>query len=502
MFDGAFSITVANKTDINFSSSSSYTITAWVKPNGTQSPFAGIVCKGPSYNHYSGYQLCIYGNNGLAQISSSSSSDTGDLIIQGNTVVTDGNWHLLTLVVMAHQSASLYVDSVLEVMKMDTNMIPDFQNTDPLFIGNERNGVDFFKGAIGDVIILGRALSPNEIQTRFHEGGWYSHPDTVVVIPPPQTGFIPGNFGTSQSIGCVCFPYEALNGQFLKDGSVGYACGAAGTMLRSHDSGITWQSMGNYTNENLYHISFYDLATGVVGGNNGALLRTTDGGNNWTPIGAPFQTVNGGLENIRDIKFIDDTHVIMVGGAGNTQNPPSDGFIMTSSDAGQTWTRAKTTSIGLYSIGFNPEGNIIRVVGSVGQILFSPDMGVTWNDQSITQAGDDFLAIDYCPLNNFSYGMGTTAYGTIYSDYGASWNQNGMGSSGVQSALRTVKLTSTTETWIAGDNGVILHSTNSGMSWSRADISNVSVNWNQIVSRDAHTLAFVGTNGTLYWYKY
>jgi len=312
------------------------------------------------------------------------------------------------------------------------------------------------------------------------------------------TGFTQGNFGTSTNILSVCFPSS----------QVGYACGFNGVLLKSVDSGATWNALTSPTSENLYHISFASgnehgllgTNTGLVGGNNGTLLRTTDGGATWASINAPFQTVGGTLENIRDLKFLDDTHVMMVGGVGNVVNPPSQGFVMLSTDAGLTWNRTNTTSIGLYSIGsFDQNWQSVTVVGSTGEIFSTTDGGVTWSNQSVSNAGDDFLAVGFTSAHD---DWAVTAYGTMYHAQSAGGGWGSPIQSGVSSSLRCVNISSPNEWWIAGDNGVILHTTNDGSNWSRADINGVSISWNDIVARDPHTLAFVGNNGTLYWYSH
>ncbi len=488
---------VTDQNDLNFADSDSFTLTGWVKTTATDGNIISKVGE-------DGWQIGL--SNGFAE-GWIGNSDTGVSLV-AHTKVNDGQWHFIAFSVLmqgpGQGTLSLYVDSNLEATQMDGGLLwPVEPLQSEIEIGRSINAT------FGEIAVYSKALSLSDVQTRFHEGGWSGG-----TVTTPQTGWTQGNIPTTESILGMCFPIYIYNGQvynFNPVGSTAFACGTNGAMIRSIDSGKTWQSQVSGTSQDLYRVTAeysqnsvtqQSQIIAVAGGNNGTVIRTTDG-TNWTTVSnIPFQTINGALENIRDIKFLDATHVIMVGGAGNTGTTQSDGFIMTSADAGLTWTRTQTTSITLYSIGFNPEGNVVHVVGSSGQILSSTDLGATWVNQSLNEAGDDFLAVDFSPLNNFSIGFATTAYGSIYMDYGSTFTMGGFAQSGVQSSLRTVKVTSTNEAWIAGDNGVILHTANSAVSWSRADINGVSVQWNEIVARDAHTLAFVGANGTLYWYKY
>ena len=62
----------------------------------------------------------------------------------------------------------------------------------------------------------------------------------------------------------------------------GIVVGEQGTILRTTDGGQNWisQSSGTYTY--LYGVAFTDINNGTVVGLNGTILNTTDGGQNWT----------------------------------------------------------------------------------------------------------------------------------------------------------------------------------------------------------------------------
>ena len=58
--------------------------------------------------------------------------------------------------------------------------------------------------------------------------------------------------------------------------------GQNGTILRTTDGGATWQAQSVGTNNVLWAIRFLDANTGIVLGDNGTILRTTDGGAHWS----------------------------------------------------------------------------------------------------------------------------------------------------------------------------------------------------------------------------
>ncbi len=397
---------------------------------------------------------------------------------------TQDGWHLLTLTVSAQSLATIYIDTVNIASRAYGSYNPTSSGPEALYlIGNINYQADTAR--FDDLLVLHHALSAAEVATRFHEGGWNAQTDTVTKT---DTGWTQGNFGTTANIEGICF---------ASNDSV-YACGFDGTILRSIDGGTTWSAQSSGTSQNLYRVRFLDQNNGIAGGNNGTLLKTTDAGGIWSQLTLPSTPVVA----IRDIFWGSKSTqnpqglMVVVGGA----NSGTEGVILTSMDAGNSWTVAMTTTSGaLYGID-QLHGT---VVGNAGQI-YDYQGGTTWSSVSVSGAGDDLTAIYISSQGN---GITVSAYGTIYqalSNGGTFWT--GPQQSPVTSSLRAVSMTSQTEVWTAGANGVILHSTNSGGSWSQQSVNGFTGSWNDIEWAGgiwpAHRIAFIGDNGTLYWYSH
>jgi photosystem II stability/assembly factor-like uncharacterized protein len=488
VLDGKTFVSVADKSDIDFTGDNSFTICAWTKT--TDSNAMGIVAKGPADGSEPGYQLDLNTIElGLwsSVTTASQNPGWGDAF---PTDVSDGRWHMLTMVVTAHTGIALYIDSMLEVTDNDAGLEPELNNTALLLFGTDPTKTKFFQGSLDEVTILDRAIDPVEVMARFHQGGWYEHPDTVVVTTPKDTtGWTQGSFGTSASIEGMCFAWI----------DTAYACGTNGTILRSIDGGTTWAAQNSGTTQNLYRIRFIDQNNGIAGGNNGTVLKTTNAGTTWTQLTLPSLPV----VNIRDIYWwggnsINTNGMMVVVGGTNTGG--TEGVILVSTDGGVSWVTAMTTTSGaLYGI----DQTTATVVGNAGQI-YKYQGGTTWSSESVSGAGDDLTQICFSGQN---IGITVSAYGTIYqtNNGGTSWS--GPQQSPVSSALRAVSMVSQTESWIAGANGVILHSTNSGASWSQQSIGGFTGSWNDFewasdIPYPVHRIAFIGDNGTLYWYNH
>src|SRR5205807_1999696 len=124
---------------------------------------------------------------------------------------------------------------------------------------------------------------------------------------------------------------------------------------------------------------------GFVGGNNGTMLSTSNGGSTWT---AYSQDLFSSL-NIRDLIYDGSGHVIIAGGLGGI------GSIYISNDNGNAkWSLTGGTGAfyGIASM-HDPGNSSYTVVGTGGLSLTTSDLGRNW---TLAHAdGADFLAADF-----------------------------------------------------------------------------------------------------------
>lgn len=152
------SIVIPHNTELELESSTDFTAEAWFKH--TKTPFFdGIISKGFIDGYY---QIGAVGNRLKAEISPV--SDKFVFALDGTSVVNDGNWHHVALVInRAEQSAYLYVDGVLEDQVTDSRLSKSLTSTKPLKIGTERLGWFNFTGSIDQVRIWNRAFDVCQI---------------------------------------------------------------------------------------------------------------------------------------------------------------------------------------------------------------------------------------------------------------------------------------------------------------------------------------------------
>ncbi len=151
-----------------------------------------------------------------------------------------------------------------------------------------------------------------------------------------------------------------------------YVVGTEGALLTSTDGGQNWErraiaERGDLSWFDLYSIRFAnDGQTGWIGGESGLILKTTDGGQTWSP-----QT-SGTTENIFRIAVVDARTAYACG---------TNGLLMGTTDGGAHW-QLQTLKSGLIflDIAFaDPQNG--WTVGEFETIMHTADGGKTWTPQ-------------------------------------------------------------------------------------------------------------------------
>src|SRR4029453_3209285 len=100
-------------------------------------------------------------------------------------------------------------------------------------------------------------------------------------------------------------------GVHFVNSNIGTIVGDDGIILRTTDGGNNWDQQTSNTTDLLYAVHFSDENHGAaVGFLNGTIHRTTDGGQNWTP-----QT-SGTINQLRAVWFADTNTGTVVGDLG------------------------------------------------------------------------------------------------------------------------------------------------------------------------------------------
>ncbi len=250
-----------------------------------------------------------------------------------------------------------------------------------------------------------------------------------------------------------------LNDVSFVDAGHGWAVGGwNGLIVATDDGGATWRRQVSGTQSEITGVSFVDPRHGWAVGFAGTILATVDGGATWKPQDNP-----GG--DYLAVSFVDRSHGWAVGNCG---------VISATADGGATWTIQVPPPAPL-----SCEGTTLTDVAfadsehgwAVGAnaIMSTTDGGRTWTRQSAPRVGlYDAFFLDA----RHGWIVGSNAIiATV--DGGASWTVQDAGLSDV--ALLGVTFATPTRGWAVGtakdgnEHGVILGTADGGRTWLRED---------------------------------
>ena len=278
-----------------------------------------------------------------------------------------------------------------------------------------------------------------------------------------------------------------------------------------------WIQQTSNTTKMLRSICFTDVNRGIVVGDSGTILKTTDGGTVWTTISS------GTIKNLNSVDFPNADTGFAVG---------DDGIILKSINGGSTWALNFTGPGDAYCVRF-PDANTGWVTDSEANILKTYDGGNTWymlvgliapfysayfkdttdgylaGGGSGSETGVIIRTIDY--LNTIlpetrtvlysiffpddSTGYAAGMYGTIVktNDAGTTWNILHHDSGPF---YYSVFFTEKNTGYVAGSDGTIKKTTDGGFSWSVSP-SGISEELRDIYFVNADTGYAVGGNGVI-----
>lgn len=295
---------------------------------------------------------------------------------------------------------------------------------------------------------------------------------------------------------------SSLNSVFFTDANTGYAVGDFGIIIKTLDGGINWTPLSSGTTIPLYSVYFTDVNTGyAVGGKfNGGqinlstaiILKTTDGGTNWDSV---FLSSNVYFSSVF---FTNDNTGYAVGyGVTLSFGGIKYGIIFKTTDGGTTWNTQYSGpwNYEYFNSVYFPEVNKGYVVGSGGTILITTDGGTTWSDTDSNKILNSVFFTD----DNTGYAVGFDISvgleeGIILKtiDGGATWtDQYPFGS-----WLNSVYFANANTGYVVGSGGTILKTSDAGSSWTTQS-SGTTNNLSSVYFIDAYNGCAVGDFGTI-----
>ncbi len=239
---------------------------------------------------------------------------------------------------------------------------------------------------------------------------------------------------------------NTLNSVFFVDTLNGFAGGNCGTLLRTTNGGLNWSFISLEGNPDIISIYFVNPNTGyAVGG--GLILKTTNTGLSWF-IASNISSI------LYNIYFINDNTGFVCGGLPNLMQ------VFKTTDAGTTWIlNFSNNGSYLSSIFFIDENSGFSVGNNV--LLKTTNSGVNWLQQSFPEA---YLPRDIHFINTNTGFVTTSSSGRILktTNGGLNWVSKYQLKTGT---LYDVCFVDQNTGYCCGDGPYIVKTTNSGDNW-------------------------------------
>ena len=246
----------------------------------------------------------------------------------------------------------------------------------------------------------------------------------------------------------------------------------------------TWVWQNPYPNAHSIRANyFFDANTGYVSGDYGSIMKTTDGGINWTVY------YTGGKDEITGIVFVNS----LTGFASGGYDPSSTSSkkIYKTTNGGLNWVSTNLgPSYSLNAVDF-VNSNLGITVSSYQTIHYTTNGGTNWNTVNGAVLGNycvDFVTPTLAFVGSSSGTIQRTSNG------GVNWTSSVVaGSNSVTSISFVDSLTG----YLICPSNVVLKTTNSGANWFSVAPTNFSYNHNSVFFQNANTGMIAGESGKI-----
>ncbi len=252
---------------------------------------------------------------------------------------------------------------------------------------------------------------------------------------------------------------QDLNTVYFLDGKRGWVGGDNGYLSRTDDGGSTWVTQTVGTTDAINDIYFRDRDHGFLLAGN-TIFSTQDNGTRWSEARRFLPTeFDGAAVELYSVRFSSKKRGWVVGSISK-RDRVIDSILVITNNGGETWQRQRAPSSSeLIHIDFDNDRRG-WIVGTGGTILNTTDTGETWTKQTSGVTGTIF----HVDFRNDKRGMAVGERGTILrtADGGDTWTPV---VAGVRSTLLSVEFVNDDEAWAVGRGGTILRTGDGGATW-------------------------------------
>lgn len=249
-----------------------------------------------------------------------------------------------------------------------------------------------------------------------------------------------------------------LNAVYFADEKRGWIGGDEGFISHTEDGGRSWSKQSLTTKDAVNDIYFRSKEDGFVLAGN-SIFTTSDSGQTWHESRRFYaEDFNRAVPELYSVRFIGKKKGWIVGSVSRN-DVVVDSLVLFTNDGGNSWQRKIVPTHGeLIHLDFDNDKRG-WVVGAGGTILKTEDGGETWTRQR-SSISATLYHVDFRGEQGWAVGERSTILRTT--DGGQHWL---LMSAPVRATLLSVQFVNEDEGWIVGRGGVILRSGDGGQTW-------------------------------------
>jgi photosystem II stability/assembly factor-like uncharacterized protein len=258
---------------------------------------------------------------------------------------------------------------------------------------------------------------------------------------------------------------QDLNTVYFLDSKRGWVGGDNGFLTRTDDGGQTWVRQIVGTTDAINDIYFRDKEDGFLIAGNGIFV-TRDNGIRWTEARRFLPNeFDGATVELYSVRFPSKKKGWVVGSVSRGDRVV-DSILVYTDNGGETWTRQRAPSrLELIHIDFDNDKRG-WIVGAGGTILKTVDAGVTWMKQTSGTSGTIYH-IHFRDDKN-GWAVGERGMILLTRDGGEHWEPVALT---VRSTLLSVRFVNDDNGWAVGRSGTILRTADGGRTWIQQESS-------------------------------
>lgn len=264
-------------------------------------------------------------------------------------------------------------------------------------------------------------------------------------------------------------PFTAtVTSVFFRDATNGYALSAAGSgggvsssFYTSTDGGKFFSAPQSIGLGVVKLLAVRFDAAGKIGfavGDGGYMMKSTNGGKNWTDI------TTGGAGTTLASSFYDDDHGMVC-----SYSAPAGGYTFTTSNGGTTWSQNSRRGENALAVAYmtGPTTGIALQNESIGQ--YTTDNGVTWGSCQSAGATTTPYRRMFGVNAQILYAVGQLGMVSVSTNGGVRWI--GRSNTGADKPnLLGVFFFDATHGFVSGENGVLLKTLDAGGTYTKSNI--------------------------------